>query len=97
QSAKVGDQYAARHNPFVYFHSIVDDPDRCAGHVVDLSSAPADFARTSTTANLTFITPNLCEDGHDAPCVDGRPGGLATANTFLETWVPRITSAPAFK
>ena len=24
QSARVGDQYAARHNPFVYFHSIID-------------------------------------------------------------------------
>src|ERR1700726_67436 len=25
QLAQVGDQYAARHNPFVYFHSIIDD------------------------------------------------------------------------
>ena len=27
QSAHKGDQYAARHNPFVYFHSIIDSPD----------------------------------------------------------------------
>ena len=26
QTAEVGDQYAARHNPFVYFHSIIDSP-----------------------------------------------------------------------
>jgi phosphatidylinositol-3-phosphatase len=26
QKAPVGDQYAARHNPFVYFHSIIDGP-----------------------------------------------------------------------
>src|SRR5215475_3043119 len=24
------DQYAQRHNPFIYFHSIIDDPARCA-------------------------------------------------------------------
>ena len=26
-SVPLGDQYAARHNPFVYFHSIIDSPD----------------------------------------------------------------------
>jgi hypothetical protein len=26
KKAKVGDQYAARHNPFVYFHGIIDSP-----------------------------------------------------------------------
>ena len=25
-SVPLGDQYAARHNPFVYFHSIIDSP-----------------------------------------------------------------------
>jgi len=29
----------------------------------------------TTTRNLSYITPNLCRDGHDAPCVDGQPGG----------------------
>ena len=27
QTATATDQYAARHNPFVYFHSIIDSPD----------------------------------------------------------------------
>lgn len=35
QNAKVGDQYATRHNPFVYFESITSSPD-CQSHVVDL-------------------------------------------------------------
>ena len=35
QTAEVGDQYAARHNPFVYFHSIIDSPT-CAQHDVEL-------------------------------------------------------------
>jgi hypothetical protein len=96
QSASAGDQYAARHNPFVYFHSIIDDPARCAAHVVDLKALPADLASEKTTPAFSFISPNLCNDGHDAPCVDGKPGGLVSADAFLQEWVPRITSSPAF-
>jgi hypothetical protein len=96
QQAKVGDEYAARHDPFVYFHDIIDSPS-CAQHVVDLSQLSTDLALAATTPNLSYITPNLCDDGHDSPCVDGRPGGLASVNTWLQTWVPKILNAPAFK
>jgi hypothetical protein len=98
QQAKVGDQYAARHNPFVYFHTIIDDPARCQAHVVDLdANLTNDLSTVARTPRLSFITPNLCDDGHDAPCVDGRPGGLKSADAFLQTWVPKITGSPAFK
>src|SRR5205814_5768954 len=96
QSAKVGDQYAARHNPFVYFHSLIDDDARCQSHVVDLSQLDKDLARPKTTPQFSFITPNLCHDGHDSPCVDGQPGGLVSADAFLQAWVPRIESSPAY-
>jgi hypothetical protein len=97
QSAHVGDQYAARHNPFVYFHEIIDDAPSCAAHVVDLTQLTTDLQQTATTSNLSFITPNLCHDGHDEPCVDGQPGGLVSADAFLQQWVPLITAAPAFQ
>lgn len=97
QKAKVGDQYAARHNPFVYFHSVIDDPAYCASHVVDTTALTSDLAATATTANLTYITPNLCHDGHDAPCVDGQPGGLRSADAWLKATVPTILGSPAFK
>jgi hypothetical protein len=96
QQAEVGDQYAARHNPFVYFHSIIDEPS-CAANDVPLDRLPADLASAATTANFSFITPNLCEDGHDGPCVDGRPGGLASIDDFLEEWVPKILASPAYQ
>jgi len=96
QKARVGDQYAAKHNPFVYFHSIIDSK-KCAKRNVDLKKLPTALARTRTTANLTYITPNLCNDGHDSPCVDGRPGGLVTANKWLRRWVPKILASPAYK
>jgi phospholipase C len=94
-SARVGDQYATRHNPFVYFQSLLDSGD-CQAHDVDLAQLQTDLANAVTTPNYVFITPNLCQDGHDAPCVDGQPGGLVSADQFLQTWVPRILGAPAW-
>jgi hypothetical protein len=94
--ASRGDQYAAKHNPFVYFHSIIDDQPRCDRHVVNLERLPEDLASPATTANYIFITPNLCSDGHDTQCIDGHIGGLAGIDRFLRTWVPRIEAAPAF-
>jgi hypothetical protein len=97
QTAEVGDQYAARHNPFVYFHSIIDDQARCDAHVVPLEQLTTDLARRDRTPNVSFITPNLCNDGHDDPCVDDRPGGLVSADAWLRQWGPRILESPAFK
>ena len=96
QKARVGDQYAVRHNPFMYLRSVTDSTS-CAQRVVDLDALTTDLTSTATTPALSYITPNLCHDGHDAPCVDGQPGGLASADAFLRTWVPRITSSPAFR
>ncbi len=96
QSAKPGHQYASRHNPFVYFESIIGSPE-CAKRDVELGALPGDLRSVSTTPNFSFITPDLCEDAHDAPCVDGRPGGLASADGFLRTWVPRILNSLAYK
>jgi phosphatidylinositol-3-phosphatase len=95
QTARKNDQYAARHNPFVYFHSITDRPI-CNTNVLDLSKLTADLGSASSTPSYSFITPDLCSDGHDAPCVDGRPGGLVSANDFLKTWIPRIAGSPAY-
>ena len=96
QTAKPGDQYAARHNPFVYFHSIIDKAT-CEANDVPLTQLPTDLKSYATTPNYVFITPNLCHDGHDTPCVDGEPGGLVSINAFLEEWVPKILDSPAYK
>jgi phosphatidylinositol-3-phosphatase len=114
QDAVEGDGYATRHDPFVYFHSVIDNQSYCDEHVVALGSPsgemPADALHGETglatdlksigkTPNFSFITPNLCEDGHDYPCKNEASGAsaLADIDRFLETWVPKITSAPAFQ
>jgi hypothetical protein len=96
QSAEVGDQYAARHNPFVYFHSVIGFPT-CAKHDVDYSHLRRDLRHERTTPNYSFITPNLCHDGHDSPCVNGKPGGLKTAGRWLRRQMPRILHSPAYR
>jgi phosphatidylinositol-3-phosphatase len=94
--ARKGDMYATRHNPFVYFHSIIDTP-ACAQNVVDFDHLATDLKSVATTPNFSFITPNLCHDGHDSPCVDGEPGGLVSADRFLAALVPKILASPAFE
>lgn len=103
QKAVPGDQYAARHDPFVYFHSIIDKDNGayCDEHVVNLRALAADLHDEKTTPNYAFITPNLCHDAHDGgngkKCVDGQPGGLLSADQFLADIVPKILASPAFK
>ncbi|MBO0731205.1 MAG: hypothetical protein J2P57_18255, partial [Acidimicrobiaceae bacterium] len=101
------DQYADRHNGFIYFHSVIDNPAYCDRHVVPLGTVThghlaQDFARASTTPEFSFITPNLCNDGHDATCAGtnaagGTTGGLVGFDTWLQNWMPLILSSPAYR
>ena len=95
-SVPLGDQYASRHDPFVYFHSIIDSPD-CNTNVVNLNRLPQDLSSEQSTPNFVFITPNLCNDGHDAPCKNGQPGGLVSADAFLQKWIPLIQASKAYQ
>ncbi|MEO8945243.1 MAG: alkaline phosphatase family protein [Gemmatimonadaceae bacterium] len=90
------DRYATKHNPFMYFHSVIDLPS-CDENVIPLSRFEADLASASTTANYNFITPDLCHDGHNTPCKNGEPGGLVSADSFLAHWVPIIMKSPAYR
>jgi hypothetical protein len=116
-SAAANDQYATRHNPFVYFHSVIDDQARCDAHVVPLghvvvgsNGAPdvfsgalyGDLQREETTPAFMFVTPNLCNDGHDATCTGtnvegGNEGGLVGADLWLKHFMPMILSSPAYQ
>jgi phosphatidylinositol-3-phosphatase len=92
----LGDMYATRHDPFVYFHSVIDLP-ACKQDVVNLRQLKTDLRSIATTPNFSYITPNLCDDGHDSPCANGKPGGLGSVNGFLRQWIPLILNSPAYK
>ena len=69
----------------------------CDAHILSFRPLPRDLARAAVTPAFSFIEPNLCDDGHDSPCVTGAPGGLAQADVFLAQWVPAIMAAPAYR
>lgn len=96
QKATPTSEYATRHNPFVYFHSLIDIPS-CEANDVPLTQLRHDLKALATTPNFSYIVPNLCHDGHDTPCADGEPGGLISADAFLRQYVPLIRNSPAFK
>ena len=116
-TAVADDQYATRHNPAVYFHSIIDNSAGCDANDVPLGSVTVgtngapdtyqghlvqDLAQESTTPRFAFITPNLCNDGHDATCTGpntegGHVGGLVGADLWLKHWMPLILGSPAYR
>jgi hypothetical protein len=122
QDATATDQYAARHNPFDYFHSLIDVPagqieSSCQENVVPLVERPgsginglAQDLQLADPADYNWITPNLCDDGHDGgttesptcagPDISGQdpgPGSLVSADRFLQVYVPMIMASAAYK
>jgi hypothetical protein len=94
--AERGDQYV-RHDGFAFFRSVTANPAFCATHILSFRPLAADLTRASATPAFSFLVPNLCNDGHDAPCADGAPGGLAQTDRVLARWVPIIMAAPAYR
>ncbi len=108
------DQYTSRHNPFVWFTSVIGNAALCDANDVPLGTLGAggtpapnghlaqDLRSESTTPRFGFITPNLCDDGHDATCAGpnstgGNVGGLTGADQFLHAWMPLILGSPAYR
>lgn len=80
--------YAMKHNPFVYFDDIRNNPARCAAHVVPFTEFSRDMS-SGNVPNFAWITPNLCNDMHDC--------SVSTGDTWLRSVVPQITGSAAFR
>ena len=70
--ANATDQYLPKHFPFPWFESILKSGDCNARHIASLfdptNGLYRDLQRESTTPAFSWITPNMCSDGHDAVC-----------------------------
>ncbi len=97
EGAVPADQYATRHEGFMYFESVISDRAYCDRHIVSFQPLLHDLAAVQTTPDYSWITPNLCFDGHDSPCVTGDPGGLPEIDAFLHIWIPEIMNSPAYR
>jgi phosphatidylinositol-3-phosphatase len=76
-----GRGYALKYNPFAYYGG------NCPANVVPMSQFDADLA--AGAPRFVWITPDLCNDGHDC---DSR-----VADGFLGGLVPRILASPAWR
>lgn len=94
--------YAAKHDPFVFFHDVAGSPPSadnafCAEHhrAYDPASFAADLA-ADDVVDYTFITPNLCHDMHGKKsCENGctskdAPACIAEGDRWLSENAPPI-------
>lgn len=88
--------YAARRNPFVYFHSLLDVGD-CAINDLPLTQLDTDLRKLDSTPNYSFISPTPCNAGVIGQCLEGASSGAAAADAFLSQWVPKILASQAYK
>ena len=88
--------YAARQNPFVYFHSLLDLGD-CAADDLPIERLTADLRKADKTPSYSFIAPTPCDSGASGQCSPGTAGGPANADAFLASWAPKILASPAYK
>jgi phosphatidylinositol-3-phosphatase len=96
QAPLPGSPFLTWRNPFVYFHSLLDSPE-CATADVGLDQLAPDLRDATRTPNFSYIVPDACHDGSEAPCEPGAPAGLAVAEAFLKTVVPEIEASPAYE
>ena len=74
--------YAKKHNPFMYFNDVRRDAARCK-KIVPFTQFRGDLKRG--LPRFAWITPNECNDMHSCP--------VATGDAWLKAWVPRIIPA----
>jgi phosphatidylinositol-3-phosphatase len=82
-----GGTYAVKHNPAAYYTGN-NDRTACATDDVGLNALAADLT-AGTLPTFACVTPDLCHDTHDCP--------VATGDTWLATWVPRILASAAYR
>lgn len=97
----VSGKYDSQHDPFVYYDDITNNMGRC-GRIVPANSGQGypddrlinDLSSTTSASNLMWLTPNLCDDGHDK-CL---PFDNATSqqNQYLSELVPQILGSNIF-
>lgn len=88
--------YVPRHNPFVYFNDVTNtlNPSsaNCISHIRPFTQLATDLAN-NTVARYNFITPNICDDMHDA--CGGDP--IAHGDAWLKQHIPAILNSTAYR
>jgi phosphatidylinositol-3-phosphatase len=88
--------YRSSHNPFVYFHSLLDS-GACAADDLDLSRLAGELSSPGGPPSLSWIVPSACEDGSNAPCSSGAASGIGAADRFLAHTLAPILASNAYR
>jgi Phosphoesterase family len=75
--------YAARHNPFVYFSGVTTTPAECNSVVPFTTSQIATDLNSSTAPDFVWMTPNLVDDMHSGTIQAGDAWLQSTMATVL--------------
>ena len=79
--------YVQKHNPFIYFDTIRQDPSRC-GQLVPLEQLAGDLA-ASRLPDFVWIGPNMRSSTHD--------GSIADGDRWLAATLPTVLGSDAFQ
>lgn len=79
--------YRQKHNPFIYYDNVRNDPTLC-NNIVPFTQLAHDL-QANTLPDFVWITPNMCNDMHDCAIEKG--------DTWLKEWVPQILASPAWR
>src|SRR5712691_277609 len=97
--------YLNQHNPFVYFTDINNNATRCSrivnanpgatGYLALPTQLLSDLNSTAIASNYMWLTPNVCNDGHNicAPLNNT----VSQQNQYLSLLVPRILNSTIFR
>lgn len=81
--------YAGKHDPFVYFENIRSSAQLCSNIKPLNQLAPKLSGPANALSDFIWITPNLCNDGHNC--------SASVAGLWLQKMVAKIVASPAWK
>jgi acid phosphatase len=84
-----GNDYASKHNPFRYYDDVRASPRLCSHLRPYGELAPLLRGSSASVPDYVWVTPNLCDDGHDCP--------PSTAAAWLSKFVSEVTASAAWK
>jgi hypothetical protein len=89
--------YVPRHDPFVFFDDVTgtNDPNDAYGlaHIRPYTELAADLTN-NIVARYNFISPNLCDDGHDSCAPQYNP--VRQTDDWLASEVPKILNSATY-
>jgi hypothetical protein len=103
--AHTSSEYVNSHNPFVYYADIYGNAIRCSrivnanpgasGYLALPTQLLSDLNSVSTASNYMWLTPNLCDDGHDVCAPLNKT--VSQQNQYLSLLVPLILKSAIFR